>query len=341
MRTPTPYTAVEALYELRRTENIDLLERKFKDLRGVNIYESAIDFNKYRQGVIDYFSINNQEVITSVDYPDLLPDLSGYHYDNNLNELQGLGFKKHTHKFAMFYSRPIHTSIQSSNYDLKYNIIIPALFKNESNEWLEWYFNYYRRQGVDRFFMHYNGCLKDRPNLPRYKDVEYIEWNIPLLSCRVHNVNWYDLAHIQVALFSLIAKKYIPQSKYTLAIDVDELLYTPDDRSLYEYLEDQKFNNKKCGIRVASRFTSIDFEANTFNIKNMTPCLNKLIYSNYYKQYPFILIHHKCFNVIEDDNILQMAHITNHKYCGPARTIQHSNRFHHLYDKDFTTINIK
>jgi len=336
MRALTPYQDIERLYIETIKNNINVLEEKFKTSRGVNICETAINFNKYRLGVIDYFYMDGKEIITSVDYPDILPQIPNYKYNNNLQELQDYGFKKHLHKYSLFYSKP---SEHAWKNDLKYNILIPSLFKNESNEWLEWYFAYYRRHGVDKFIMHYNGKLSERQNLPRYNDVEYVEWDVPKLMCRVHDISWYDLAHVQLALFPLIAKKYIPQSKYTLAIDVDELIYPPDGWVLLDYLNKQQFNQNKCGIRLRSKFTSIDFEKNTFNVKNMEPCLPKIIYSNYYRHFPYILLHHKCFNVIEDCE-MQMMHVTNHQYCGPARTIEHLNRFNHLTDLNYTTYNI-
>ena len=330
MRVHTPYTNIEKQYTQRCTENADLLLNKYGD--ELSIYKNAINFNLQRLGVVDYFKINNEEIITSVDYPDLLPNIAGYHYNNNLCELVDLGFTKHAHKYTLYYTKKCKTP----KHIKKNNITIPSLFKNESNTWLEWYYSYYRSQGVDRFIMHYNGLLSERPDLPQYDDVEYVEWNVPIMQCRTYLATWYDLAHIQMSLFSLILKKYIPTSRYTLACDVDEIFYTPDSRTLLEYLDSQKLDQNTSGIRVGSKFTSIDFNNKTFNVRDMKLERHKIIYSHYYT-HPHILLHNSCFNTLKDDTDLRLFHITNHSYSGPARRDDHGKRFDHRTATNFET----
>lgn len=114
-------------------------------------------------------------------------------------------------------------------------LVLMTLFYNETNIDLEYFYNFYRKQGVEKFYMFYNGKLSERLLLPFYNDVEYIEWDY---------VYWYQrpdpqdplkhhkFHHAQTAAMSVFYYKYSHNYSYCIFCDTDEFIIINDNTTL-------------------------------------------------------------------------------------------------------------
>ena len=225
-----------------------------------------------------------------------------------------------------------------------YNIILPCIFKAESSEYLKAFYEYYRKLGVNKFFMYYTDDITTRTEvLPMYSDVEYIEFNLPLISLNLLFVNKpikciknVNIQHSQFTIFQhpflqLMKYKYLPLSKYMLSVDCDELFFLPNDQTLTDYLNNVDFTNFK-SIYLKSRFTNWDINAKTFYRSNGELSRTKYIYTrDWYNKYynTPLLLHWGPGIKIEDGvlNELQLFHITESS---------HPERFDHTKDSNYT-----
>lgn len=149
----------------------------------------------------------------------------------------------------------------------KYKLTVMTLFYDETNEDLENFYNYYINQGVEHFFMYYNGRLDDRPNLIYNSNITYIEWNY---------CYWYltkdtnqRIHHAQIPALLSFSKKYLPHTEYSLMIDTDEFLFV-DQCTLKSYIMSQQ--NKK-NLHTNHNWSHIDFK--TGQVKYFTENQNR------------------------------------------------------------------
>jgi len=307
----TPFHEIETLNEQRRLENIHILKNYFK-ISHPQI-DSALLFNEQRRGVFTYFKNGNEEVITTIRYPDIIDNIPGYYYDNNMYEFEDVEFKNYSYGKCgqLYYSK----KYSDTPIIPAHNITISAVFKNESNEWIEFFCAYYRVQGVDNFMLHYNGKLEERQGLPQAEDITYIEWDFPRIIATGPSGGWNRNEHFQVGLFPVTVKKYIPNSKHTLAIDIDELFFVTENTTLAEYLNNIQFNSKLTGLRVGCRWSVVDFDRLTVDIKDVKLERHKIIYTNNYT-HPYIRLHCPCVSSIVDDFNLNLMHVTNVPFTG-------------------------
>lgn len=333
----TPYHDIESLNEHRRLHNIVVLKSFFtKPHSKIN---DALLFNEQRRGVFSYFKNGNEEIITTIRYPDIIDNIPGYYYDNNMYEFQNLGFKCYSHGACgqLYFSKTYNTEPIKPSY----NLTISALFKNESNEWIKFFCDYYRKQGVDNFMLHYNGKLNERSMLPQAPDITYVEWDFPRIIAAGPRGSWNRNEHFQVGLFPVTLKKYIPNSTYTLAIDIDELFFVDEKTTLAKYLKKIQFNSKLTGLRVGCRWSFVNFNDLTVDIKDVRLERHKIIYSNNYN-HPFIRLHSPCVKSVVDDYKLNLMHIVNVPFIGEKYYPANSTRYtDYSTIKSYKKVNIK
>jgi len=109
----------------------------------------------------------------------------------------------------------------------KKTIAITTLFKDDHNLF-PLYYHYYKRQGIDHFYMYYNGKLKDLPQQARQtfqtpdNDVTLIEWDFPYWNPPqakyMHNA---QIGQIHDALHRYGKDSY----DYMIFCDFDEYMY--------------------------------------------------------------------------------------------------------------------
>lgn len=111
-------------------------------------------------------------------------------------------------------------------------LVFMTLFYKESDQELNDFYAYYRRQGVEHFYMYFNASLSSRGPLPSYPDVTYIEWDFPYFVNGRH--------HAQVPAINDYAKKYMHNFDYSILADIDEFIVCKDNLTVDQYLKKYK-----------------------------------------------------------------------------------------------------
>ena len=89
------------------------------------------------------------------------------------------------------------------------------------------YYEYYTKQGIDHFFMYYNGILNEEiRQIFNHPNVTLIEWDFPYWNNTndqkyIHNA---QMGQIHEALHKYVKNNY----KYLIFCDFDEYLYIPN-----------------------------------------------------------------------------------------------------------------
>lgn len=128
------------------------------------------------------------------------------------------------------YSKEIEKIVneEKSNF-----LCLTTLFKDDYNLFPNFY-NYYKRQGVQHFFMYYNGLLNNKiKEIFNYKDVTLIEWNF-----RYRNPEKYKyIHHAQLGQMHHALYKYGKDNyEYMIFNDLDEYLFIPNIK-LVDYIK--------------------------------------------------------------------------------------------------------
>lgn len=152
--------------------------------------------------------------------------------DYNINEnelLININYKYKT--FPFIYSKKIE------KFCIKYNsnlLCLTTLFKDDYDLFPN-YYKYYKKQGVQHFFMYYNGLLNDKiKEIFNYDDVTLIEWDFRYWN----DTEKYKYKHhaqtgqIHHALYKYGKDNY----KYMIFNDLDEYLFIPNIK-LIDYIK--------------------------------------------------------------------------------------------------------
>lgn len=258
------------------------------------IAQRLIQYNKAYESVgginLDFIDTEWYQVIINLRPFDDLHLLESktfnFVYDNLTEKFEELineyNFKKETNSEST-YSLYIRYKKTINDIVPKYKIILPCLFKGETNEELNFLFDYYRARGVEKFFLYYNGNLSNRiSSLPEYEDVEYLEINVPVHSVRrdhtikvsqdtqwwgymqdgllnAKNIKWIEYAFnlFQHPFLQIIKYRYLPLSRYTLSVDADELFYCKST-SLIDFLDSTFSKTNQTAISMESKFVNIN-----------------------------------------------------------------------------------
>jgi hypothetical protein len=101
-----------------------------------------------------------------------------------------------------------------------YNLTITTLFKNDYNLFPLFY-EYYKKQGVEHFYMYYNGVITSEiKELFNKSDVTLIEWNFKYFLTGCKYLHCAQLGQMHDALYKY--GKF--NSKYMIFCDLDEYL---------------------------------------------------------------------------------------------------------------------
>jgi len=127
------------------------------------------------------------------------------------------------------YSKEIEKIVNKEKSDF---LCLTTLFKNDYNLFPNFY-EFYKRQGVQHFFMYYNGLLNNEiKKIFNYKDVTLIEWNFRYWNSSIHKYQHHaQLGQIHHALYKYGKDNY----EYMIFNDLDEYLFIPDIK-LVEYI---------------------------------------------------------------------------------------------------------
>jgi len=128
------------------------------------------------------------------------------------------------------YSKEIEKIVnkEKSNF-----LCLTTLFKDDYNLFPNFY-NYYKRQGVQHFFMYYNGLLNNKiKEIFNYTDVTLIEWNFRYWNPKKYKYHHHaQLGQMHHALYKYGKDNY----EYMIFNDLDEYLFIPNIK-LVEYIK--------------------------------------------------------------------------------------------------------
>ena len=120
----------------------------------------------------------------------------------------------------------------------KYKLTLTTLFKDDY-KLFPFFYKYYKDQGVEHFYMYYNGPLSNENNeikdILNYDDITLIEWNYAYWASCKNGIHYAQPGQMHHAIYRY--GKNI--SDYMIFCDLDEFLYIPTF-TLYNYVT--KFN---------------------------------------------------------------------------------------------------
>ena len=149
----------------------------------------------------------------------------------------------HTHKIVIIYNNRKHTfSIPSTPlFQYKDTLSLTTLCKNDY-KLIPSFINYYKNQGVERFYIYYNGILTE--SLCReletiidsntLKNIIFIEWNFPYLNNNTRHSNHHaQLGQMHHAIYYFGKQN----STYMAFCDLDEYLYISKNTSIKQLIK--------------------------------------------------------------------------------------------------------
>lgn len=156
-------------------------------------------------------------------------------------------------------------SLQYTRQEKKYKLVLSTLFKDDY-DLLDKFINYYKLQGVEHFYLYYNGDISNLKIDKTIADVTFIEWD--------YNY-WIELGphYAQPGQIHDSLYKYgIPLSDYMIFNDLDEYMYI-ENRTIIDYIIE---NPNVDTIMFLNRWADTNDEYYNNSLKSIEP-LKKII----------------------------------------------------------------
>lgn len=180
----------------------------------------------------------------SFDFGEVVVTLDG----SRLNQFEDLGRDEHEPMRAVVYPLAGHRDLPSHALEVRYAgqtvgarlsperppsrpvFTLATLFKDDFAQ-VETCYRHYKKQGVDRFLLFYNGLLSKLPRaLFAAPEIVYGEWPFRYwLSDQ--QVAGKKQHHAQSMFLTMIRYRFLPQSSYLALVDLDEFLAVRGDPS--------------------------------------------------------------------------------------------------------------
>ena len=139
--------------------------------------------------------------------------------------------------------------------DIKYNLTLTTLFKDDYN-YFNLFYDYYKKQGVEHFYMYYNGKINETiANAIKKNDVTLINWDFPYRYSNTKSwekkINtiipgWTTISQVG-QMHNALYKYGKDRTNYMIFCDIDEYLHIQDFNIKKYVLENNKdyyaFNN--------------------------------------------------------------------------------------------------
>jgi glycosyltransferase involved in cell wall biosynthesis len=187
--------------------------------------------------------------------------------------------------------------------NIKNKLAFATLFKND-HSFIETSVKHYRKQGVDRFYLYYNG-----PTLPegllQGPDIIYKTWDIQpymYLSSRTNFIH-----HAQTAFLTMFQLKYFDNNEYVILADLDEFIIPYADEMP---LVDKVYVLDEDVLKVKNHWAKINGNTITYSsIPSDNWHRRKCIYKGSYVK--AIGIHGPKDEVMYDSTDFRMLHVNN------------------------------
>jgi hypothetical protein len=177
------------------------------------------------------------------------------------------------HKFITNFSEPFELeqlflafreTSEPDTYKQKHNIVMCVYFFQNPNSELEFFFDYYHKQGIEKIFMFYCGKSENRPNLPTRDFVEYLSFDYTPFW--ILNPKTKQRAHyLQIPLYNIFVKKISPHCSWTIFCDLDEFIYSLNHKSIKLHLEKASSH-----LLTNHRWAKVKFNNNQISYENKT-----------------------------------------------------------------------
>jgi len=176
-------------------------------------------------------------------------------------------YKEHIHEYSLNHE------ITSTSASVNRNLGLTTLFKDDYTLF-PFFYNYYKKQGVDHFYMYYNGKITPeiREMFNERNDVTLIEWDFIYWIDESRKCKYYH--HAQMGQMHDALYRYGKDNEdYMIFCDLDEYLYIENSTILKYILQNNKlvdligFCNKWANTldnTIPSNFPSKLFTSNKF-----------------------------------------------------------------------------
>lgn len=197
-------------------------------------------------------------VLISTYYPDLVinfRDVAVAVDGHRIDRFEEIGLNEYEPTRAVVY--PIQAAASRHTVDITYNghsrsysiatdqlsdrprFAVATLFKDDFQV-VKTFVRYYREQGVERFYLFYNGDVQRvRHFLPDGEDIVYGSWDLPYsvdLAQATSPDRLVDAAaarswhHAQTSFLTMVRHRYLDACSYLALIDLDEYLHVTGEK---------------------------------------------------------------------------------------------------------------
>jgi len=185
-----------------------------------------------------------------------------------------------------------------------------TLFKDDY-PFLSQMINHYRNQGVDCFYLYYNGS-KLPNNLPQGPDINYYLWDIQpyFWTSRKHGFHNRKLHNAQTSFLTMVQHKYFDDNEWIILADLDELIINtkPQEKTILDRLQQSEAEV----ISIRNHWAKIDNLGKIYYVaEDLGPFIRtKCIYRGSYTGW--IGVHHPFGTVNKVDMTdLRLLHVVN------------------------------
>ena len=211
---------------------------------------NSFPLNGYRKLFFDIFHKNNKLYLICPVYSKIQRDISEIKIHHNniptklINRISKIKYEPTEILIYEFNSNEKLNNIEveynniKKNFELEhiktsinYTLSVTTLFKDDF-KLINIFYNYYKKQGVDRFYMYYNGVLNDKiKKLYNLPGIILIEWNFQYWNdsgCFKHHAQLGQMHHA-------IYRFGIENNEYMIFCDLDEYMHIPNN-TLIKYI---------------------------------------------------------------------------------------------------------
>lgn len=293
--------------------------------------------NDYKQLFFDIFHKNNKLYLICPVYSNIPRNLSDIKiYNNNIKIKLVNRISKIKYEPTEILIYEFNTNQKINNINVEYQNIkkkfklehiktsinntlsITTLFKDDF-KLINIFYNYYKKQGVNKFYMYYNGILNDeKKKLYKLPGIVLIQWNFKYWNnsgCFKHHAQLGQMHHA-------IYRYGIENNEYMIFCDLDEYMHIPNN-TLIKFINRNKsidqigFCNYWCNTlynKIPPSFPNKFFIGEKHNFKIRSKCIYKL------KSIKTINIHHDdSFNIQNPKKICKFYLFHFFNWCKKKR----------------------
>lgn len=244
------------------------------DYDVVNSYKLTSDNYLF----FDVFCRNDQLILIMPCYSDYkiaYQNIEIYYKDKELNliaEFSRIDYERiHIKIFSLeseeqyvniiikYFKAELKFTLFNGKFSPKYKLIATTLFKDDY-KYISLYYNYYKNQGVDFFYLYYNGIItKEIENQCLDRSIKLIEWNVPF-KYKYHVIHRPNHHHAQLGQMHHALYKYGKiESDYIIFNDLDEYMHIPNC-ALREHINNNPENDYFIFLNYWSRIINFNMK---------------------------------------------------------------------------------